>query len=88
MRLPGGVKFFKTLTEVCESESDIATFYLRPAKSCCFKIPSNWAWYQQHRKNISEFVPLIFITTRSDIRFIEKWYISSEILPTGRADIT
>ena len=88
MRLPGGVKFFKTLTEVCESESDIATFYLRPAKSCCFKIPSNWAWHQQHRKNISEFVPLIVITTRSDIRFIEKWYISSEILPTGRAHIT
>ena len=88
MRLPGGVKFFKTLTEVCESESDIATFYLRPAKSCCFKIPSNWAWYQKHRKNISEFVPLIVITTRSDIRFIEKWYISSEILPTGRAHIT
>ena len=26
MRLPGGVKFFKTLTEVCESESDIAIF--------------------------------------------------------------
>ena len=88
MRLPGGVKFFKTLTEVCESESDIATFYLRPAKSCCFKIPSNWAWYQKHRKNISEFVPLIVITTRSDIRFIEKWYISSEIPPRGRAHIT